>query len=277
VGGPTLFGLPLLGDFNVGTVTTEELVSFIEKRRQEKISLTTIGVGTGNINEAMMEQLANKGDGNYFYLDTFKEARKVFSKELAGTLETIAKDVKLQVEFNPAHVSSYRLIGYENRKLRNIEFSNDAVDAGEIGAGHTVTALYELVLTGSSLANELTTQYRYQRAEEQKAQVSNTELAAELGFVKIRYKDPGTSRSKLLEFSMLRSAVQKDWTTSSDDFRFAAAVSGFAHLLRGSQYTGSTSYTDIEQLAGGSLGADKNGYRREFVELVWNVQSANLP
>lgn len=254
------------GDFNVGVTSRNALIQMIEEKRRSGIFLTTIGVGAGNIKDATLEQLADKGNGNYFYLDGFKEARKVFETELGGTIDTVAKDVKLQVEFNPQHVASYRLIGYENRKLAKEDFSNDKIDSGEIGSSHTVTALYEIVLAGSELAKKLDTEYRYQKKPATKKPVLNEGLSNELGFLKIRYKEPTADNSKLLRFPLLRSELKDG--EASEDFRFAAAVSYFGHLLRGSAYTGSYSFADIAKLAASATGKDSEGHRHEFVQLV---------
>ncbi len=260
------------GDFNVGITNRNELIKLVEEKRRSGITLTTLGFGTGNYNEAMMEQIANKGNGNYFYIDSFKEARKVFETQLAGTMEVVAKDVKLQIEFNPAHVAQYRLIGYENRKLRKQDFNNDAIDAGEIGSGHTVTALYELVLTGTEAAKNLDFSSRYQEKKGETPTLSQKH-SNELAFLKIRHKEPQGSTSKLLRFPIQKSDVLPAASQATDDFRFAAAVSGFGHLLRQSQYRENMSYDDVITLAQGSLGEDKHGYRREFVELVRNAKA----
>jgi Ca-activated chloride channel family protein len=257
------------GDFNVGVTSNEQLINVIEQKRRSGTTLTAVGVGTGNLNESMMEQLANKGNGNYFYLDSFNEARRVFSSELTSTIENVAKDVKLQVEFNPEHVYAYRLIGYENRRLRNQDFHNDAVDAGEIGAGHTVTALYELVLTGTELAKRIDNDYRYQKPTAKKVeQATNEEHSAEIAFLQVRYKDPEGTQSKLLQFPILKSQIKELSGQTTEDFRFVSAVSYFAHVLRKSQFKGSYSLRDIEALASGAMSKDHEGQRREFVELV---------
>jgi Ca-activated chloride channel family protein len=255
------------GDFNVGVTNQQELLSMIERERQSGVSLTTIGVGEGNINEGLMEQLANKGNGNYFYLDSFREAQKVFEDDLAGTIETVAKDVKLQVEFNPNVVKSYRLIGYENRRVANEDFHNDAVDAGEIGAGHTVTALYEVVLATASTGQSL----RYQDTAPQQGAAPG-----EIGFLQIRYKEPEGTESKLISAPLLRSTVRNSASESSADFRFAAAVSYAGHLLRQSQYAGSYTYQQVLELAASGLGSDRGGHRKEFIELLRTLVS-NYP
>jgi len=261
------------GDFNVGITSQDALVKLIEEKRQHGITLTTLGVGTGNLHDATMEQLADKGNGNYFYLDSFKEARKVLETELVGNMEVVAKDVKLQIEFNPKHVAQYRLVGYENRKLNKEDFDNDKIDAGEVGSGHTVTAIYELVLTDSELSKKLNSESRYQKAVEEKKSVPVDQFGSELGFLKIRYKDPESSESKLLSFPISRSDVKSDAKDTSDDFRFASAVAYFAEVLRGSKYVGSYKLAEIAALAEKSLGHDNFGYRKEFVELVRDAQA----
>ncbi len=261
------------GDFNVGVTSHEALIKLIEEKRKSGVTLTTLGFGTGNIQEGMMEQLANKGNGNYFYVDSFDEARKVFETDLMGTIEVVAKDVKLQIEFNPANVSHYRLIGYENRKLEKEDFNNDKIDAGEIGSGHTVTAIYEVVLKDSALAKTFSVDSRYQTAAtEKKADISGENLG-ELGFLKVRFKAPNADTSELLTFPIEKSKVEATAAESSDDFRFAAAVAYFGQILRDSKYVGTYSLTDVLDLASKSLGKDSHGYRREFVELVKNARA----
>ena len=260
------------GDFNVGISSHDQLVKLVENKRKSGITLTTIGVGSGNINEGMMEQIANKGNGNYFYIDSFKEGRRVFADKLASTVEVVAKDVKLQVEFNPANVLEYRLVGYDNRKLRNQDFNNDKIDAGEIGAGHTVTALYEVVLANSEAAKNLHSDLRYGKQEEQ-AVVDPAVLPKELAFLKIRYKEPQGKKSKLISYPLLQRDVKNTFADASTDFRFASAVAGFGLLLRESQYIDDMTYDDIERIASQSTGSDTHGARREFIELVRNAQS----
>jgi len=260
------------GDFNVGVTSHDELVRMIEHHRRSGVALTTIGVGSGNLNDALLEQLANKGDGNYFYLDSFREARRVFEDKIAGTIETVAKDVKLQMEFNPQHVVQYKLIGYENRLLAKQDFNNDAVDAGEVGAGHTVTALYELVLAGSSAATTLIDASRYQQAPTPRPVETNEKLAAELGFLKIRFKAPEGANSQLVEFPIAMRDVRNDIAAASPDFRFAAAIAGFGQSLRGALPAAET----IEQLiplAESGVGFDPRGDRREAIELMKSARS----
>jgi len=258
------------GDFNVGMTSHAALINMIEQKRKLGISLTTIGVGEGNLNDGMLEQLADKGDGNYYYLDSFKEARKVFETQLAGTIETIAKDVKLQVEFNPKNVMQYKLIGFENRTLAKQDFSNDAIDAGEIGAGHMVTALYDLVLSGSEGAAELANTSRYQNQPALPVAESNGKFEQELGFLKVRFKQPDGDRSELLEFPVQRSDIRDSLEQASADFKFAAAVAGFGEYLRGEHLL---ALEQIATLATEARGPDSSGVRQEFIELVKNARS----
>jgi Ca-activated chloride channel family protein len=248
------------GDFNVGVVNFEALVDMAERQRGGGVALTTLGFGTGNYNDQLLERLADAGNGNYAYVDTLSEARKVLVSELASTLFTIAKDVKIQVEFNPAAVLEYRLIGYENRMLAREDFNNDKVDAGEIGAGHRVTALYEVVPVGKTGHVD---PLRYgQRPAAKDAHDSN-----ELAFVRLRYKKPDADTSQLLEYPIAKTSVAT-LARLSPDFRFAASVAAFGQLLRGGKYVGNFGYQDVEQLARGGVGDDPEGYRREFVSLV---------
>lgn len=256
------------GDFNVGLTSQHDLIRLIEEKRRSGITLTTIGVGQGNLKDGTMEQLANKGNGNNFYFDSFKEARKVFETDLVANMEVVAKDVKLQIEFNPQQVTQYRLVGYDNRKLQKQDFNNDAIDAGEIGNGHTVTALYELVLANSEAAQQLRDSLRYQATSEQEKRVVDENKRGELAFVKIRYKDPEGAASRLLEYPVLASDVRRSAEQTSDDFRFAAAVGYFATLLKQSSYRGNYSIEQVISLAEGARGKDENGYRQEFIELA---------
>ena len=237
------------GDFNVGTVSFEALKNLVETERKSGVALTTLGFGTGNYNDQLMEQLADAGNGNYAYIDTLQEANKVLVEQMSATLLTIAKDVKIQVEFNPAQVEEYRLIGYENRLLRREDFNNDAVDAGDIGAGHTVTALYEIALKGSGGA--LTEPLRYGKAAADDAPRSD-----EIAFLRLRYKQPDSEASQLLEWPIRRAQIAGDWRDTSERFRFAAAVAGFGQLLRGGRYTGTFGYEDVLTLARDARGAD---------------------
>jgi Ca-activated chloride channel family protein len=255
------------GDFNVGTVNFEALKNLVETQRKSGIALTTLGFGTGNYNDRLMEQLADAGNGNYAYIDTLQEANKVLVEQMSATLLTIAKDVKIQVEFNPALVEEYRLIGYENRVLRREDFNNDAVDAGDIGAGHTVTALYEIALKGSG--GSLTEPLRYG----QPATADSAARGDEIAFLRLRYKQPDGDVSQLQEWPIRRDQVVKDWKEASERFRFAAAVAGFGQLLRGGRYTTAFGYDDVLTLARGARGTDPFGYRGEFLTLVGLAKS----
>jgi Ca-activated chloride channel homolog len=246
------------GDFNVGTVDFEALVDMAERERGTGVELTTLGFGTGNYNDQLMERLADAGNGNYAYIDTLSEARKVLVSQLSSTLFTIAKDVKIQVEFNPAEVLEYRLIGYENRMLAREDFNNDKVDAGEIGAGHRVTALYEVVPVGSKGSVD---PLRYA------APTAKVAGNGELANVKLRYKMPKAEASQLLEYPIRKTSIASVDRLSAN-FRFAASVAAFGQLLRGGKYIGDYSYADVTKLARGALAEDRDGYRREFVSLV---------
>jgi Ca-activated chloride channel family protein len=251
------------GDFNVGVVNFEALIDLAEQERTSGVALTTLGFGTGNYNDHLIEQLANAGNGNYSYIDTLSEARKVLVSELSSTLVTIAKDVKIQVEFNPAEVLEYRLIGYENRVLAREDFNNDKVDAGEIGAGHRVTALYEVVPVG---AKGRVDDLRYGKP------TVASGVKGELAHVRLRYKAPEGDSSQLLEFPVRKSAVAA-LEQSSNDFRFAVSVAAFGQLLRGGKYVGSFDFDDVHELASRSVAVDRDGYRREFLSLVKTASS----
>jgi len=253
------------GDFNVGTTDFEMLLNLVEEKRKSGISLTTLGFGTGNINDKLMEQLADRGNGNYAYIDTPSEARKVLVEQMGSNLLTIAKDVRIQVEFNPEAVAEYRLIGYENRLLNREDFNNDKVDAGEIGAGHSVTALYELTLKGGK---GLIDPLRYAAA---KSAVAGK--AGELAFLRLRYKKPEAEESSLIERPVHLSGIQSDLKQSSDDFRFSASVAAFGQMLRGGRYNGSYSWEDLIALAGTATGKDESGYRHEFMQLAKTAAS----
>ena len=250
------------GDFNIGPSSDGELVRLIEEKREEGIFLTVLGFGTGNLKDSKMEQLADKGNGNYAYLDSIREANKVLVSEMAGTLLTIAKDVKIQIEFNPAKVKAYRLIGYENRLLAKEDFADDTKDAGELGAGTAVTFLYEIIPAGADETVGPTPELKYQDTEisEEAAQ------SAELLTLKLRYKQPDGEESILMEHPVLDEPVPADQT--SDNFRFSAAAAGFGMLLRDSAFKGDATYETIRDLARGALGEDEAGYRLEFVQLV---------
>ncbi|MGB6166916.1 MAG: VWA domain-containing protein, partial [Geitlerinemataceae cyanobacterium] len=256
------------GDFNVGISSDAELVRLIQNKRDSDIFLTVLGFGTGNLQDAKMEQLANKGNGNYAYLDTILEAKKVLVSELGATLLTLAKDVKIQVEFNPEKVQAYRLIGYENRLLRSEDFNDDTKDAGELGAGYSVTALYEILPVGATPDVELpeVDELRYQQNSSD-AETTNTE---ELMTVKLRYKLPSGDISQLIE----QPLVDRDLPlqSTSEDFRFASSVAAFGMLLRDSQYKGSADPELVLQLANEAKGEDREGYRADFIRLVESYQ-----
>jgi Ca-activated chloride channel family protein len=253
------------GDFNVGVTDNAELERMIETRRREGTFLTVLGFGGGNLQDDRMEMLADKGNGNYAYIDTPLEARKVFVHELGGTLVTVAKDVKLQVEFNPAVVAEYRLIGYENRALAAKDFKDDAKDAGDIGAGHSVTALYEVIPVArrGSPRWEGVDSLRYQRASSRRALGGDDALANELMLVRLRYKAPDREVSVPLEV-----VVPNRVTNASREFQFAQAVAAFGMLLRDSEFKGQATPEMVNRLAEGAIGRDPWGYRAEFVELV---------
>ncbi len=252
------------GDFNIGASSNAEMERLIENKRDEGVFLTVVGFGMGNYKDDKMEILADKGNGNYAYIDNMQEAKKVFVSEFGGTLFTIAKDVKIQVEFNPALVQAYRLIGYENRKLNDEDFNNDKKDAGELGSGHTVTALYEIIPVGvkSEFVNSIDP-LKYQKNEIIE-EVSST--SKELMTLKFRYKAPDGDKSKLITTTLTNK--NKDWKNSSENFRWSAAVAGFGMLLRESEFAQDTDISSVLELAEGAKGADDEGYRSEFIRLV---------
>ena len=245
------------GDFNVGISSRDELQRLVEEKRNNGIYISVLGYGMGNYRDDMAETIANKGNGNYAYIDNFTEAKKVLVNEFGGTLYTVAKDVKLQLEFNPQYVKEYRLVGYENRALANEDFEDDKKDAGEIGAGHTVTALYELIPTKGATTDGL----RYQK------QVKEG-FANELAFLKIRYKDPVVKDAKSVEESTPIPFSLTDFSQTDDDYRFAAAVAEWGMLLRNSKYKAKSSYKQVIDLAKNANGKDEEGYRKEFIRLV---------
>jgi Ca-activated chloride channel family protein len=254
------------GDFNVGITNQEELKGYVERERGKGVFLSVLGFGMGNYNDALMQTLAQNGNGTAAYIDNVREARKTLVEEAGSTLFTIAKDVKIQVEFNPQAVAEYRLIGYETRALNRDDFDNDKVDAGDIGSGHTVTALYEIVPVGGPRANG---DLRYD-----KPVATGAARSSELGFVKIRYKLPKSDTSKLITTPISRSLEVASFDRAPRDARFAAAVAGFAELLRGGRHTGSWSYDDVLRTASAARGPDEFGYRSEFLELVRAAKSA---
>jgi len=250
------------GDFNVGQTSHGDLIRLIEKEAESGVFLTVLGFGMGNYKDSNLEMLADKGNGNYAYIDTVQEAKKVLGHQIAATLVTIAKDVKIQVEFNPSQVNAYRLVGYENRILAKEDFNDDTVDAGEIGAGHTVTALYEVVPVGVEIDTPKVDALKYQRPSETGAAAGSGELLT----VKLRYKQPQGSKSRLIE----RPVVDRGETlrSASPDFRFAAAVAAFGMLLRDSEYKGSATFGMVGDLAASGRSDDRYGFRAEFEQLV---------
>jgi Ca-activated chloride channel family protein len=249
------------GDFNVGVTNQNDLVKLVEEKARGGVFLSVLGFGMGNLKDATLEKLADKGNGNYAYIDTFAEAKKVLVDQMAGTLVTIAKDVKIQIEFNPAQVAAYRLIGYENRILAAKDFNDDKKDAGEIGAGHTVTALYEIVPTSASTAG--VDPLKYQTVENTPRPQPNSD---ELITLKLRYKQPDGETSKLIQSPVKDS--QRTFDEASDDLRFAAAVAGFGMMLRNSPHKGDLTYDAVLNMSTRSMGKDTSGYRAEFIDLV---------
>ena len=249
------------GDLNVGITSIEDLKELIARKRENDIALTSLGYGTGNYNYSLMEQLADVGNGNAAYIDSLSEARKVLVEEMQSTLLTIAKDVKIQVEFNPAVVAEYRLIGYENRVLNREDFRNDKIDAGEIGAGHTVTALYEVSLIGSRGA--MIPDRRYAQPD-----VETENFSDELAYVNIRYKLPDADRSTEFGVAVRNQNIDSENLQATENIRFAAAVAGFGQLLRGGKHTADWDYDELLLLARESRGDDVHGYRSELLGLV---------
>jgi len=258
------------GDFNVGVSSDGELERLIERKRTEGTYLTILGFGTGNYQDAKMEKLAKRGNGNYGYVDDIAEARKMLVREMGATLLTVANDVKLQVEFNPRRVQAYRLIGYEDRLLRTEDFTDDRKDAGDLGAGHQVTALYEIVPVGvqGTVRLQDTEARRYEPVTGEAR--SSTATSDELLFVKLRYKRPGESTSRLITHPVPARTVR-----GSDDMRFASSVAAFGMLLRESPYAGNTSAAQVLEQARAALGEDDGGYRAEFIRLVERYRSIN--
>jgi Ca-activated chloride channel family protein len=249
------------GDFNVGVSSDGELEKLIESKRKDGIFLTVLGFGTGNVKDSKMELLADKGNGNYAYIDSEAEARKTLVTEMGGTLLTIAKDVKLQLEFNPASVQAYRLIGYENRLLRDQDFKDDTKDAGEIGAGHSVTALYEIVPPGRDMKAIDVDPLKYQQAT-----LSEAAKGGELLTLKLRFKRPDQDVSRETSYVVRDSGATIE--TASDDVRFAAAVAELGMLLRKSEHIADANYDEVISLARKSVGRDEEHYRRDFLTLA---------
>jgi Ca-activated chloride channel family protein len=252
------------GDFNLGITDPKQLEKFIADKRKSGIYLSVFGVGLGNLNDALIQRLTQSGNGNAAYIDTLLEARKALAQELGSTMFPIANDVKVQVEFNPAQVAAYRLVGYETRILNRQDFKNDKVDAGDMGAGHTVTAIYEI--TPAANSGKLVDPLRY--AQPDKRKDSADKKSDELCFVKVRYKLPGQSDSKQVDYAVLAASARSTLDAAPLDQRFAVAVAAFGQRLRGEQQLADFSYGDIAKLADGARGTDPDGYRAEFVKMV---------
>ncbi len=253
------------GDFNVGVSSFEELKKYVAKEKESGIYLTTIGFGQGNFNDVLMEQLADAGNGNYFFIDNINEAKKVLFNDLTSNMEVIAKDVKVQIEFNKEYVQYYRLIGYENRILNKEDFNNDKIDSGDIGSGHTVTALYEIVFINSK--NKPVDDLRYGE------KIQMNENINEIAFIKLRYKNPNENESKLIDFPVYKNDVMKEIDNTSNNFRFALSVAGFGHILKNSKYSGNVTTESILKYAKESKGNDEFGYKKEFIELIEKYKS----
>jgi Ca-activated chloride channel homolog len=258
------------GDFNVGASSDDAMERLIEEERKSGVFLTVLGYGMGNYQDAKMQKLADKGNGNHAYIDQISEAKKVLVNEFGGTLFTIAKDVKLQIEFNPANVQGYRLIGYENRLLAKEDFNNDKKDAGDMGSGHTVTALYEVIPAG--VKTDLLDKVDPLKYSPVKS-TAKSSTGKELMTIKLRFKKPDGDKSRLLEHPV--ADIQKNWRDASENFRFAAAVAGYGMLLRNSAFKGNLNYLTIQQMAKTALGTDKEGYRKEFLMLVASTAKLN--
>lgn len=268
VGGNNRVILCTDGDFNIGMSSDDAMERLIEQERKSGVFLTVLGYGMGNYKDNKMQKLADKGNGNHAYIDGMNEAKKVLVNEFGGTMFTIAKDVKLQVEFNPALVQAYRLVGYENRLLNKEDFNNDKKDAGELGSGHTVTALYEIIPVGvESDFIEDVDELKYQKQSKNK----KSELKNEIMTIKFRYKEPDGDVSKLIVHPVTDKKIPVDQT--SENFRFVSAVAQFGMLLRNSDFKAEASYEKVLRLATGSLGKDEEGYRAEFIKLVQHVNS----
>lgn len=256
------------GDFNIGISDPAQLQKLIEEKAKSGVFLSVLGYGLGNLKDSTMELLADKGNGNYAYVDSFTEARKVLGEQLEGTLVTVAKDVKVQVEFNPTRVKSYRLLGYENRALRDRDFNDDQKDAGDVGAGHQVTVLYEIEPASPSLAG--VDPLRYQTPPAASEAREKTPHADELFLLRLRYKAPDGDQSKLLELPV--KDTDREFTQASADFKFTTAVAGYGMLLRNSPYKGDLTWDKVSRLAEAGLGPDREGYRSEFIDLVRRAQ-----
>jgi Ca-activated chloride channel family protein len=256
------------GDFNVGITDPAQLEDFVARKRESGVYLSVLGYGAGNYNDLMMQKLSQAGNGNAAYIDSLMEARKVLVEEMGATLFTIADDVKIQIEFNPQQVAEYRLIGYETRLLNREDFNNDKVDAGEVGSGSAVTALYEITPPGS--ASRLVSDLRYGHP-----QTATDQSAGEVGFLRIRYKLPGAGESTLIERPVM-AASRTPFNSAPAEARFATAVAAFGQLLRHDANMGSFTYADVHRIAAASRGEDEFGYRSEFLRLVQVAQSVPI-
>lgn len=256
------------GDFNVGISSFEELKKYVAKEKESGVYLTTIGFGQGNFNDVLMEQLADAGNGNYFFIDNINEAKKVLFNDLTSNMEVIAKDVKVQIEFNKEYIQYYRLIGYENRILNKEDFNNDKIDSGDIGSGHTVTALYEIVFINSK--NKPVDDLRYGE------KIEINENINEIAFVKLRYKNPTENESKLVDFPVYKNSIIKEIDNTSNNFRFALSVAGFGDILKNSKYSGNVTIESIVKFAKESKGSDEFGYKSEFIELIEKYKKTNI-
>jgi secreted protein with Ig-like and vWFA domain len=267
------------GDLNVGITSDEALVQLITKEAKSGVFLTVLGFGTGNLKDSKMEKLADHGNGMYAYIDSLREGHKVLVEQMSGSLVTIAKDVKIQIEFNPAQVAAYRLIGYENRLLAAKDFNDDRKDAGEIGAGHSVTALYELVPAGARITRGDVDPLKYQpnptnyvpSENTVRTDITTADVNRELLTLKLRYKQPDGDTSRLLEFALQER--QERFGAASSDFRFAAAVAAFGMLLRHSPHSGDITLEGAGEIAAAALGNDPQGHRAEFLDLIRKASS----
>ncbi|PZR74664.1 MAG: hypothetical protein DLM52_09115, partial [Chthoniobacterales bacterium] len=251
----------------IGVTSQGELIRLIEEKAKSGVFLSVLGVGDDNLKDGTMQKLADKGNGNYAFLDSLDEARKVLVQQMNGTLVTIAKDVKVQVEWNPRVVSSYRLIGYEKRMLRKEDFNNDKIDAGEIGAGHTVTALYEVVPVGAAVSPSVPPVDALKYASPAQQPANSNEMLT----VKLRYKKPDGEKSELIERALVDDG--KQFANASNDFKFAVAVAEFGMVLRDSEFKGSGTFGAVREWAQEGKGEDPNGYRAGFIELVRKAEA----
>lgn len=261
------------GDFNVGTSNQKDLIKLIEEKREDDIFLSVLGFGTGNLQDGKMEQIADKGNGNYSYIDNVLEAKKVLVNEFQSTLITIAKDVKTQIEFNPQHVAAYRMVGYVNRKLENEDFNNDKKDAGELGAGHTVTMIYEIVPVGVDDYVGKVDDLKYQKKKNKQKPNVQEGFSNELATVKLRYKEPTEDKSKLISHVIENNCSPLN--DASENCRFSASVAQFGMLLRQSDYSGEANFSSTLAMAKASKGKDEEGYRSEFIRLLETAELLN--